>query len=397
MRKLLSSVAALAVLSSAAVAAPEVAGAAPSMASDGTGDFLIAPAFFAQGTFETHLKVINTNTTNSIIVRAVVRDSANSREVDFPIILSPGDVWVGKVYATTVDGVEKTFLQSTDDSNYLAHAGNGNGIDLAATNTNAVNGFKSGYVEFYPIAQYNEGVEGKVDKSVLITRFKALANSTDVGALDVDSDSLMGTVTVVNNSSAVKAAMTLPMTAIENASNGVVRGGVMAASQDTIPTNFLANGASAGNELDAFYVLLQKDEVVVPFDNSGDVTNVLLTFWGDYSACQTRSYTIDIRDNEENMPESPSPIPTFSVTGELASVGVKSLLDRYQTSYTSGWIRLQNLTNVNSATCTGGQLSNQVGNTASATPTRSAFIPTIMSGVKVGDAWTTNWTYLIAK
>ena len=390
MRKLLSSVAAIAVLSSAAVAAPN-------LAADGTGDFLIAPAFFAQGTFETHLKVINTNTTNSIIVRAVVRDSANSREVDFPILLTPGDIWTGKVYATTVDGVEKTFLSSTDDSNYLPHAADGNGIDLAATNTNAANGFKSGYVEFYPIAQYNEGTEGKISKTVMVTRFKALANNTIGAEIAVDEDSLTGTVTVVNNSSAVKAAMTLPMTAIENASDAPVRGAVMAASQDTIPTNFLVNGAAAGNELDDFYMLFQNDEVVVPFDNSGDVTNVLLTFWGDYSACQTRSYTIDIRDNEENMPEAPSPIPTFSLTGELASVGVKSLLDRYQTSYTSGWIRLQNLTNVNTATCVGGQLSNQAGNTLSATPTRSAFIPTIMSGVKVGDAWTTNWTYLIAK
>jgi hypothetical protein len=392
MKKLISSVAAAAVLSSAAVAAPN-------LAADGTGDFLIAPAFFAQGTFETHLKVINTNTTNSIIVRAVVRDSANSREVDFPILLTPGDVWTGKIYATTVNGVEKTFLYSNDDSNYLPHAAEGNGIDLAATNTNAKNGFKSGYVEFYPIAQYNEGKEGKVSKDlVMVPRFKALANNTIGTEIAVDENSLTGTVTVVNNSSAVKAAMTLEMTAIENASDAPVRGAVMAASQDTIPTNFLVNNAAfPGNELDDFYRLFQDDQVVVPFDNKGEVTNVLLTFWGDYSACETRSYTIDIRDNAENMPEAPSPIPTFSLTGELASVGVKSLLDRYQTTYESGWIKINNLTNVNTATCVGGQLSNQAGNTGSLTPTRSAFIPTIMSGVKVGDAWTTNWTYLISK
>lgn len=151
MKKLLiSSAVAASVLSSAAFAA---------IATDGTGQYLVAPAYFATSNFSTELKLVNTDLNDSVIMRGVIKEYQSSEESDFIILLSPGDVWE----ATITKGSDgKVYLNSDDDSNYNSAIKN---ADLAknletftsyaatkSTNAKALKRtYTSGYVEFYPI------------------------------------------------------------------------------------------------------------------------------------------------------------------------------------------------------------------------------------------------------
>ena len=94
---LLSSVAAVTLTSVAAMAAANVS---TTIGQDGTGDYLVFPMYAADdnGNWSTNIKVVNTNTTHAVIGKVVFREWKGSVEkVDFPIFLSPGDVWEGTV------------------------------------------------------------------------------------------------------------------------------------------------------------------------------------------------------------------------------------------------------------------------------------------------------------
>lgn len=89
--------------------------------SSSTGDALIFPAYYVGNGWETHLRVINTSTTNAVVAKVVFYAGNDSRELrDFNIYLSAGDVWTGTVKIDT-DG--KARLISTDDSSPLAGDG----------------------------------------------------------------------------------------------------------------------------------------------------------------------------------------------------------------------------------------------------------------------------------
>ncbi|MDZ7833056.1 MAG: hypothetical protein U5L07_15010 [Desulfobacterales bacterium] len=97
------------------VLATFVAGSAMAvtLSDDNTGDYLIFPAYIADGPFETPIQVINTSDTHSVVAKVVFRGSAFSIELlDFFIYLSPNDVWTGKL----VFQGGKTYVQSDDDS-----------------------------------------------------------------------------------------------------------------------------------------------------------------------------------------------------------------------------------------------------------------------------------------
>jgi len=78
------------------------------------GDVLIFPWYMAlDGGWQTKLTVINTNLTNAVVAKVVIRSFKNSEELlDFFIYLSPSDVWTGviKRLGTT------TVIFSNDDS-----------------------------------------------------------------------------------------------------------------------------------------------------------------------------------------------------------------------------------------------------------------------------------------
>ena len=109
----------------AAVAAALVAGTAGAVevSRDGTGDFLIAPAYFIGGGMSTTLKVINTSPTLSTVAKVVFRDPVSSAEIlDFLVYLSPNDVWTGTAKCLAVDANSncvKSEVRSSDDSQEL--------------------------------------------------------------------------------------------------------------------------------------------------------------------------------------------------------------------------------------------------------------------------------------
>ena len=73
------------------------------ISTDGTGDLLIAPAYFIGGGMSTDLKVINTDQKKSVVAKVVFHHPSTSAEIlDFLIYLTPGDVWTGTVSCLTV-------------------------------------------------------------------------------------------------------------------------------------------------------------------------------------------------------------------------------------------------------------------------------------------------------
>lgn len=380
MKKLLFSAAAAAVIATGAMAAN------PAIATDGTGDMLIAPAFFTTGGYSTTLKVVNTNQNDSVLMRVVVRDAYCSREVDFPILLSPGDAWNATIAS---DAKGNSVITSTDDSTYPG-LGLDKGVALASVNTLAEGKFAAGYVEFLPIAQYADGGQ-KMDKaSTLKARFDALAaaSATPTGANVVDNGSVTGTVTLTN--STLGTAMTLPMTAIEGANDAVVFGAAMALGKDTIMSNFLGTV----NET-ALLTALRKSSIAVPFSDAGANSVVNFLNWDDHTCSvnpQTRVFNVSPYDMSENKPSpiapqfSGSPVPTqgaVTVVNELGQTTVTAMLSNRSVSYTDGWLSIspyRNYANTNPTTQTVG--------------TNAAVIPTYMTAVKVGSGFTTNWMYL---
>jgi hypothetical protein len=83
-------------------------------APNGKGDLLFFPYFFAYpGGYSTHITVINTSSTQSVVAKVIYRSWNYSSELrDHLIYLSPNDVWTADL--VNVDGVAR--LRSTDDS-----------------------------------------------------------------------------------------------------------------------------------------------------------------------------------------------------------------------------------------------------------------------------------------
>ena len=372
-KKFISAVAASTILTVGAMAAN------PTVAANGLGDFLIAPAFFATGGYSSNVRVVNTDLTHSVLIRVAVRDSACSEEVDFPILLSPGDVWDASISAKD-DGV---YIHSSDDSNYIPQITTEKGLNLTNTNPNGTNGFQSGYVEFFPIAQFDEGSDSKVLKSVLATRWETLERGDSIGELAVD-DVLSGFVNVVNDTT-VKASMTIPMTAISGTNDNAIIGKKIGMSANSSWDVYFGEANAAD-----ILIALQANNVVIPYSDGGANNMVLFTFPNDQTCSavtpQNRAYTVEIRDTEENQPLVPSPQPKFSATGELSAITPLNLLNAYQItstdlpSFENGWIKVEGLTNTHNA-----QLP---------TDNIPSLISTQMKAVDVGGSVTTNWMYI---
>lgn len=85
-----------------------------SVARKGAGDALLFPVFYVGNGWETHIRVINTNTTNAVVAKVVFYSGKDSQELrDFNIYLSAGDVWTGTL---KIDADGKARVISTDDS-----------------------------------------------------------------------------------------------------------------------------------------------------------------------------------------------------------------------------------------------------------------------------------------
>jgi len=299
----------------AALAIMGTAASAVNLATDGTGDYLIAPVYYAAGNWKTDIKVVNTNTTRAVVAKVVVRGGKNSKElVDFAIYLSPGDVWDAKLYQDT-DG--NVYIESHDDSLMLGQKpeivtikdenASGDCVEqnitlIAPVIRGDVDGFKKnltkvanqkddearrGYVEILGLAQYNpqdiineinssvftwnEGCE--FNKTLLYTGARIAGNSNDLNdtnANDVSGADLTGeqTISATAATDQGKRFMKLQMLAVEDLAVEPKTDGVL--GPDTDATSGVYSDVSAS----AYHAMLNKRHVYVLYEGNNDATEI---------------------------------------------------------------------------------------------------------------------------
>ena len=337
------------------------------LATDGTGDFLIAPLYLAQDDICSVVKVFNTNETNSILAKVAFREHVSSHEVDFPIFLSPGDVWVGEV-CQAKDG--SVLLTSTDDSNHPSALKTLKvGQSLGLHSKNAINrhadmakgyveiegksytinevqkeniDFSKGYIEVFPIAQFNEGTKLKVNKNILVERWDNLERGNlslpGLRKKGVDGNSLSG---VVSFQTAGQETSSLPMTAFEGTHDRQYAGSTISYNSDANAEMLL--GKDKQKEI---LKLLQKPDLSFTYDNCGIDQYLNITFPFSHKEKQSRRFKLTIRDNQENKYTMIfSPLPNMA--DELSTFSVEELvnLTRDKEKFSEGMIQIKEITN----------------------------------------------------
>jgi len=216
----------------AAAAAVLLAGTASAVSvnREGTGDFLIAPAYFIGNGMTTDLRVINTSATKSVVAKVVFRHPTSSAEVlDFLIYLSPSDVWTGTVSCVTAaanGNCAKSRVTSYDDSiqipavnaQTVTFASATNPAIIESDDANAIIGRTAlpnqGYIEVIMSSEYDVAPN---KPGVLKTAIAAQHEAGPVIITDKKTPNVLaGFVTA--NATGVGSA-TLPMVALENYNN----------------------------------------------------------------------------------------------------------------------------------------------------------------------------------
>jgi hypothetical protein len=322
-----------------------------SIADDGLGDFLIAPLYIAKNDVCSEIKVFNTNERSSILAKVTFREQISSQEVDLPIFLSPGDVWSAEV----CQAGKSVILKSTDDSNHpnvkkILKEGKNLTRHSQEAGHKEID-FTKGYVEVYPIAQFNEPGKQKIDKSLLVTRWDALIAKAkapmNISKYGVSNNALSGLVSF--KSSGVETAA-LPMKAFKGAHDKQVTGAAIAYSSDTSPEILL--GQSKKSQI---LQLLANDTVSFTYDKSGEGQYLHLTCPFGYTKGQIRSFKATIRDMSENKNIVKtvifSPAPTgseYAVENEVAMISVEELIKIASNAqqFKKGMIQIKEIKNV---------------------------------------------------
>jgi hypothetical protein len=335
MKKGLVSLVAASLLASSAMAV--------NIATDGTGDYLIAPVYSVGNNYNTKVKLVNTDNEKSFLIRAVVRDKSDSHEIfDFTLMMSPGDVWEGTFKN---DG---TFY-SDDDSNWGIRK---DGV-LNQVVEQSLGGSVKGYVEFVVLAEadnaqlnalenssYSTGnltvhVDvNKVNKETLRSYFVDFLGAENVAEGSssptktaiigeaIDDDAIAGYTTIYRDDiESLKA--TLPMFAFENARAGAATNGI---SQGFIP----GEPTSERDYINPTEIrdLLRYSYVSVPYDLNNANSYLNLTFVMDEeSTTDLRSYKQIVRDMSENFPKE---FAYTCPTGDQLVEYIKGKVDDFQ-------------------------------------------------------------------
>lgn len=304
-KKLVSGAAALALAGTAAMATIHIE-------KDGTGDYLISPVYIANGNgWETKIKVVNTNTTAAVIAKVIVREGTLSKElVDFPLYLTPGDVFEATIKADS-DGHIK--IVSDDDSAITGLDADGNivsGVDVDLTKNAGIIGQsclneKMGYVEIIGLGDINESVlknaDGNwsvtcpYDKKKLFELAPITGTSIDLGnAVDVADSDLMGQQIIYRNvaDDNGKRAMFLNMLAFGDTLPNVPSGNNVLGSDQNLPVL----GGSVLNLQDELakshvYVMLEGN------DKPGYLADPFLTIF-TYPYWYASDATCDVNDTQ---------------------------------------------------------------------------------------------------
>ena len=330
---------------------PAMAADNVSIANDGLGDFLVAPFYMAKGSVCSKITVYNTNTTKSILAKVAIREQLASNEIDLPIFLSPGDVWSGTLCQR---GDGDVYLTSNDDSNHPSIANVlAGGKDITAQSKNAGNldvDFTAGYIEIYPIAEFDEGSDKKVQKSILVKRWDNLikgnypANTIKTG---VDGYSLAGNIAYETDG---KYTNILPMEAFKGTHDKTLTGSAIAYGNDTSPEVLLGNTKKY-----QILKILEHKTTAFTYTNYGKDQYIVFTFPFGYSKDQVRKFRVTVRDMEENKDKSesvifsPAPQKTSNfMKNEVAIISVNDLINKTKNPgmYKNGQIQIEDITNV---------------------------------------------------
>ncbi len=338
------------------------------LSTDGTGDFLIAPLYIAKGDICSEIKVFNTNETSSILAKIAFREQISSHEVDFPIFLSPGDIWSGEV-CQTKDGI--VCLTSNDDSNHpsalrtlkygqalSSHSKNainrnnmatsyveieGKTYDIKETQKESID-YTRGYIEVFPIAQFYEGSTLKINKAVLVERWDALVRGTknlkNISLVGVDSKSLSGQVSFKTSN---QITSSIPMTAFKGTHDKQILGSAIDYNSNATAENLLGKGKKT-----EILKLLQNGTVSFTYNNAGknQCLNILFPF--THTEQQKRSYKLVVRDMQENKYTMIfSPLPSMSNEIQILSVAELVGLTRDLIKFKEGMIQIKEITNIN--------------------------------------------------
>ena len=194
---------------------------------DGTGDFLVAPAYFAnKDGWSSLIRIINRDTAHSVVAKLALLDGANSYDtLHVTLYLTPGDVFE----ATLVYEEESVYLQSSDDSliiNNTLASQSPITLEVAKDLKNSSEYFneKFGYIELFGIAQSGATInntnlsQAPVDKLKFKEAYEKNFSASHFSS--VGNDALAMEVSIIN--AQAKAIMHYSATAFENFSGGKV-------------------------------------------------------------------------------------------------------------------------------------------------------------------------------
>ena len=322
---IVSGAAALALMGTAAMAANVT------VEEDGTGDYLLAPVYYAVANWETTLKVVNTNTNRAIVAKVVIREAKDSKEIiDFPIYLTPGDVWEGTIKVANGHVV----VTSSDDSMMLGFDNTGGpalkGDVQTITIDNSVPADPNagsnwyGYVEIFGLAAYDPTAIdpawtplNPLDKIKFYKAVRSQNNPTSLNVLpnatyDVDNDSLLGKQVISAEAQDVNAkrAMMLNLYALGNVSETARTEGVIG-TDTTLNGNVRGSMSEKANAADLIDIALGKSHIYVMYEGDGTNLNPMRTHF----TVPTKKYHYNV-DGLTLNPESeyqPNNLPAGSV------------------------------------------------------------------------------------
>jgi hypothetical protein len=335
----------------------------------GVGDLLWAPAYMIGGGWQTKLKVVNTDLTNSVVAKVIVRDNIRSEErIDWFVYLSPGDVWEGTLRCLEADAngqCTRSVVESDDDS-VLVYQSNTQWASTATpaaypggTGTHRAAMANLGYVEIVGLRAF-PGTPGTSKAAV-----KAAYDALPVGTLSITADqtvnSLTGTATISNPLNGLSTS--LPLFAVENYDNALV---------SRVGADVTLGAPNAATSTAALERALWRTSFAVPYEVTGGAgTMFSLTFPtkqtylgratnGQYTFGSTVCITANVFDMSENTIQGSvfnvSPLPPAASTCVPEQAWLTMGTQVNTGTFAKGWAQVGFQTTHNQAEATTGQL-----------------------------------------
>jgi hypothetical protein len=250
MRKILSSVVAASTIFAASAFATN------DVQNDNVGNYLVTPMFSTVGGFKSEMRLINTQADKAYVVKVVTRENVCSTEKnDFIVYLSPGDVFDMSIAAS-----------GDSDINIMAEAEN---VKSAYPSTGkVVSGIKSGYVEYFVLAEYDAvalDATFKVGNPLAKSKIIEAYDAATAGNPSISENAITGNLSLIDSSNA--RGMTVPLIAVgfEHLAGNVFGEETQNTKYDVVLTS---TDAVEGNLQDELMTALQKTNVMISYDAS---------------------------------------------------------------------------------------------------------------------------------